>query len=90
MLKNYYFFTFGLLSSSILGFYKETIPELAQYYSDFNYYSYPESTFSGLMQDPNYYTIALFVVLFTSLLLYYNNVINILLDNFLIFLRSDF
>lgn len=77
--KLLFFFTFGLLSSSILGFYKETIPELAQYYSDFNYYSLSgKARFSGLMQDPNYYTIALFVVLFTSLLLYYNNVINII------------
>lgn len=75
--KLLYFFIFGFFLASILGIYKEDIPELTQYFHDLNYYSVAgKARFSGLMQDPNYYTIALFVVLFSTLLLYYNNSIN--------------
>lgn len=56
------FFIWGLISSSILGIFKEDIPSLLAYYNDMNYeYIEGEITlrFSGLFNDPNYYSIAL-------------------------------
>ena len=56
------FFIWGLILSSIVGVFKESIPSLLSYYSDMNYdYIEGERTlrFSGLFNDPNYYSIAL-------------------------------
>lgn len=56
------FFVWGLILSSIVGIFKENIPQLLSYYSDMNYdYIEGERTlrFSGLFNDPNYFSIAL-------------------------------
>lgn len=56
------FFIWGLILSSIVGIFKENIPQLLSYYSDMNYdYIEGERTlrFSGLFNDPNYFSIAL-------------------------------
>lgn len=56
------YFIWGLILSSILGIFKENIPSLLSYYSDMNY-DYIEGIrtlrFSGLFNDPNYFSIAL-------------------------------
>ncbi|MGM9645593.1 MAG: O-antigen ligase family protein [Eubacteriales bacterium] len=56
------YFILGLILSSVLGIFKESIPSLLSYYSDMNYdYIDGERTlrFSGLFNDPNYFSIAL-------------------------------
>lgn len=56
------YFVWGLILSSIVGVFKESIPSLLSYYSDMNYdYIEGEKTlrFSGLFNDPNYFSIAL-------------------------------
>ena len=56
------YFVWGMVLSSIVGIFKEKIPSLLAYYSDMNYdYIQGEKTlrFSGLFNDPNYFSIAL-------------------------------
>lgn len=55
-------FILGIIVSSILGLFKESIPSLLAYYDDMNYdYIGGIRTlrFSGLFNDPNYFSIAL-------------------------------
>lgn len=56
------FFVCGLLSSTVLGIFKEKIPRLLSFYSDLNYdWLNGKYTirFSGIYNDPNYFSIAL-------------------------------
>ena len=56
------FFISGLIFSSILGVFKESIPSLLYYYNDMNYTDIEgvqTLRFSGLFDDPNYFSIAL-------------------------------
>lgn len=56
------YFIAGIITSSILGMFKENIPQLLAYYDDINY-NYIDGVetlrFSGLFDDPNYFSIAL-------------------------------
>lgn len=71
------FFIWGLILSSIVGLFKESIPQLLAYYSNLNIDPLSgRARFSGLMTDPNYYTVALFISIFSLLLLYYKEIIN--------------
>ena len=57
-----FYFLFGLVSSSILGIMKEDIPRLLSFYDDLNYMWLEGGNvlrFSGIFQDPNYFSIAL-------------------------------
>jgi hypothetical protein len=71
--KNYIMaFAFGLLGSSIIGQYKLEIASIGKYFTDFNReYINGIATyrFSGLYMDPNYYSIGVVIVLYTSMLL---------------------
>lgn len=56
------FFLSGLVVSSVLGFYKERIPRMLWMYDDLNYdliNGRMTMRYSGLFQDPNYYSVAL-------------------------------
>ncbi len=53
---------FGVLSSCILGMFKENIPQLLAYYEDLNYgyiNGVEKLRFSALFDDPNYFSMAL-------------------------------
>ena len=56
------YFVSGIIFSSFLGIFKERIPSLLAYYNDMNY-DYVDGKlvlrFSGLFDDPNYFSIAL-------------------------------
>lgn len=60
------FLTLGMLISSILGYFKETIPTLLEYFGDVNYeFIDGEKTlrFSGLYVDPNYFSVVLIAIM---------------------------
>ncbi len=69
------FLMFGIFLSSFLGLFKETIPQLLSYYSDLNYgYINGVKTlrFSGLFDDPNYFSMALICCLVLLIVLYHS------------------
>ena len=65
------FAVLGLLISTFLGFFKEEIPRFLSFYSDLNYeWIGGEKTirFSGIFNDPNYFSIAVIQILIISIL----------------------
>ena len=66
-LKTYImYFAVSLILSSIIGLFKENINGLLSYYTDLNYEwinGVYKIRFSGLFNDPNYYTIAIITAL---------------------------
>jgi len=60
----------GLCLSSVLGLYKQDLPSLSRFFTDFNeeYISGVKTVrFSGLHLDPNYYSIIVMTVIFSLL-----------------------
>ena len=61
------FFILGLLVSSLLGFLKEKIPSLTSMYEDLNHeiiYEEEIARYSGLFDDPNYYSVPMILCIF--------------------------
>lgn len=76
-LKNViFFFSLGLLASSVLASFSEYIPNFSLFVREVGYNSKITNRFSGLNGDPNYYTINIIISLIGLLSLYSRKVIN--------------
>ena len=64
-------FFFGMLTSTCLGFFKESIPRLTNFYNDLNYEWIDGNEtirFSGLYNDPNYFSVPVILCLMLGMI----------------------